>query len=134
MLKWNHKYELGNERIDMEHRIFLGLIVDFHDAAKQGAPKDKLIRILNEICKYAEFHFVSEENIMTESLYSEQKQHAHLHNMLLAQVHDKLSQFNRDHIGPDEIYKFLFEWFAFHTSNEDKKLVGHIENRAMNTP
>jgi len=76
MLKWDHRYELGNERIDAEHRIFLGLIVDFHDAAIQGASKDKLIRILNEISKYAEFHFVSEENIMTEYHYPEQKYHA----------------------------------------------------------
>jgi len=126
MLKWDYKYELGNERIDGEHRIFLGLIVDFHDAASQGASKDKLIRILNEISKYAEFHFVSEENIMTEYHYPEQKHHAQLHRSLLAEVQDKLYQFKLDGIGSDEVFEFLFEWFALHTTTEDKKLVGHI--------
>ena len=126
MLKWDYRYELGNERIDGEHRIFLGLIVDFHDAATQGASKDKLIRILNEISKYAEFHFVSEENIMTEYHYPEQKHHVQLHRRLLADVHDKLDQFKLDGIGSDEVFEFLFEWFAFHTTTEDKKLVGYI--------
>lgn len=126
MLKWDQKYELGNEKIDLEHRLFLGLIVDFHDAATQGASKDKLIRILNEICKYGEFHFVSEENIMTDYHYPEQKHHAQLHRTLLAGVNDKFSQFELGSIGSDEVFEFLFEWFAFHTSTEDKKLVGYI--------
>jgi hemerythrin len=126
MLKWDQKYELGNEKIDLEHRLFLGLIVDFHDAATQGASKDKLIRILNEICKYGEFHFVSEENIMADYHYPEQKHHAQLHRMLLAEVNDKFSRFKLDDMGADEVFEFLFEWFAFHTSTEDKKLVGYI--------
>ena len=102
------------------------MIVDFHDAAIQGASKDKLIRILNEISKYAEFHFVSEENIMTEYHCPEQKYHAQLHRMLLVEVSDKLSQFKLNGIGSDEVFEFLFEWFALHTTTEDKKLVGHI--------
>jgi len=126
MLKWDHKYELGHERIDAEHRIFLGLIIDFREAATQGASKEKLIRILNELCKYADFHFVSEENIMTEYHYPEQEQHAQLHRMLLAKMRDTLSQFRTDNIGPDEVFEFLFGWFALHTSSEDKKLVGYL--------
>ncbi len=128
MLKWDQKYELGHERIDAEHRIFLGLIVDFHEAASQGKSKDKLIRTLKEISKYAEFHFVSEENIMVDCHYQEQPQHAHLHDILLSEVKDKLSQFVRDEIGAEEVFDFLFSWFAIHTSNEDKKLVGYLQH------
>lgn len=126
MLRWDHKYELGHERIDAEHQIFLGLIVDFQDASANGSPKEKLIRILHEITKYADFHFVSEENIMTDNNYPDQKQHALLHNVLLHDVQDKLNQFKFENIEANEVFDFLFEWFALHTSSEDKKLVGYL--------
>lgn len=126
MFKWDQKYELGNEKIDAEHRIFLGLIVDFHDAALQGASKDKLIRIYREICKYAEFHFLSEENLMADCDYPDMEQHSKLHNGLLARANDKFHQFCADKETVDEIFQFLFEWFALHTSQEDKKLVTYL--------
>lgn len=126
MFTWDQKYELGNEKIDAEHRIFLGLIVDFYDIAKQGAAKDKLIRIYREICKYAESHFLSEENLMFDSDYPELEQHAKLHSGLLALANDKLHQLLTDKATVDEIYQFLFEWFALHTSQEDKKLVAFL--------
>lgn len=129
MLKWDHKYELGHERIDAEHRIFLGLVIDFHDAIEQKKSKEKLIRILREIGKYAEFHFVSEENIMADYGYPEQTEHAQLHDILLSDVRDKYSRFMLDEISADEVFDFLFSWFAIHTSTEDKKLVGHLQNR-----
>jgi len=43
--------------------------VDFHEAESLGLPKEKMIRIFKEICKYAEFHFLSEENLMIDNLY-----------------------------------------------------------------
>jgi hemerythrin len=127
MLKWDCKYELGNEKIDSEHRIFLSLIVDFHEAENLGLPKEKMIRIFKEICKYAEFHFLSEENLMIDNFYPEQKQHANSHRKLLAEANNKLYQLQSDSISPNDAFNFLFNWFAFHTSSEDKKLVGHIE-------
>jgi hemerythrin len=128
MLKWDRKYELGNDRIDAEHRIFLSLIVDFHDAAERDVPKDKLLRIFKEICKYAEFHFLSEENIMIDHRYPEQEHHTNSHAKLLAEANNKLYQLQSGSINADEAFNFLFNWFAFHTSSEDKKLVGYIES------
>lgn len=36
-LMWDSRYELGHPRIDAEHRIFLGLIVDFGQLSDAGA-------------------------------------------------------------------------------------------------
>ena len=69
MLKWDDIYKLGNVKIDAEHRIFLELIIEFQEAVVQSRSKDKLITIVKEISKYAEFHFLSKENIMAEYNY-----------------------------------------------------------------
>ncbi len=130
MLKWDHRYELGHEKIDGEHRLFLGSIVDFHESIARGASKDDLVRILREISNYAAYHFVNEEAVMAACHYPERKQHAQLHRALLAELDDKLSQLVLDGTTPDRVFEFLFRWFALHTSREDKKLVSYIENGA----
>ena len=126
-LKWDHRYEIGHDRIDAEHKIFLGLIADFQQASSQEHSRERLIRILNEVEKYADFHFVSEENIMIDVAYPEKEHHAMLHRDLLTRLKDQSNQFRIGHVDAEEVFEFLFQWFAIHTSNEDKKLVSYIQ-------
>ena len=125
-LKWDPSFELGHGVIDTEHRILHKLIVDFQEAVAQGVSKEKLTRILEEIIEYAEFHFSSEEKIMADYHYPERDEHALLHNDLLADVQNKCAQFQENKIDPVQLDEFLLNWFAFHTSHEDKKLVSYI--------
>ena len=125
-LKWDSRYELGHEKIDAEHRIFLDLIVQFNQLTLQGASLDKLLRTLREIAKYADFHFVSEENVMLDCNYPDYAHHADLHQMLLAKVDDELFRLKAGAAQPAEVFDFLFEWFAIHTTREDRKLVAFL--------
>jgi hemerythrin len=125
-LTWDHRYNLGYPKIDMEHRIFLGLVGNFKEAMTQGLSKDRLISILHEIAKYADFHFASEENVMADCNYPELAQHAGLHRELLKEVNSYYSRFNQDEVEAKEVLEFLFDWFVLHTSTEDKKLAGFL--------
>ena len=125
-LQWDDRYSLGHERIDAEHRIFLDLIVEFDALAAHGAPNDKLVRTLKEICKYAEFHFLSEENLMIDCRYPELEQHCQLHQQLISALDDHLHRLLHRSTTPGRVFEFLFQWFALHTSSEDKKLVSYI--------
>jgi hemerythrin len=132
MLKWDQRYEVGHERIDAEHRIFLRLMVEFQEAAAKNAPKEKLIRILHVIIKYAEFHFSSEESMMTDYQYPDQTQHAYLHNLLLGELNDSFSQFQQDMFDSGDVSSFLINWFILHIAKQDKKLVSYIGKPAGN--
>lgn len=125
---WDPSLELGYGAIDDEHRIFHKLIVDFQEAVIHNAPKERLLHILEKIVKYAEFHFTSEEKIMADAQYPGLDGHASLHRALLAKVQDTFTQFQQDRIDPDQMYVFLLNWFAFHTSHEDKKLVEYLSD------
>ena len=127
MLQWDPKYELGQEKIDFEHRIFMNLVIEFKKATDNKVSNEKLFRILQEVAKYAEFHFLSEENLMIEHGYPDIEAHAKLHSHLLAELRDCLFQLRHGTIQADKVFDFLFHWFAFHTSTEDKKLVGFID-------
>lgn len=130
-IRWEGKYEVGHQRIDFEHRIFLDLINNYRDKLEQGAGKESLLRILREIIKYAEFHFLSEENIMAEWRYPELERHAELHRHLLSEVSEKISGLDKlsmDGIEPIMFYSFLVDWFIHHTIEVDKKLADYLRN------
>lgn len=125
-IQWSTQFELGHERIDAEHRIFLRLVNEFGDRVERGLPLDMLLRTLREIRKYAEFHFVSEENIMEELGYPRLEEHRALHEVLLDALAGWIGALAAGSLDPAEVWKSLVEWFGAHTSQEDQKLVAHI--------
>jgi hemerythrin len=127
-IQWSTQFELGHERIDAEHRIFLRLVNEFATRVDQGSGTDMLARTLNEIRKYAEFHFVSEENIMQELDYPRLDEHRGLHSRLLEALDGWMRDMSSGAIRPQEVQQALVDWFAAHTSQEDQKLVAHIRN------
>jgi hemerythrin len=74
-INWSSSYNTGIERIDFEHRIFLELVNSLKKALDNSYTKIQLHRILIEIEKYAEFHFISEENFMMRIEYPDFKKH-----------------------------------------------------------
>ena len=121
MLPWDHKYDVGIERIDAQHHIFLSLVGEFQSARVAGANVEKLDNILNEIVLYAKYHFFSESNVMKEHHYPELEEHQILHFSLINELSNKMTGL---HLGLNEAHdveEFLIEWFAGHTTNEDAK-------------
>ena len=126
-IQWDKKFELGHEKIDFEHQIFLDLI---RTASQLGHDKERADRILQEIQKYAEFHFISEENVMLDVNYPEYTQHKDEHKQLLAQLNDMIFQHHRSLLSIEELVDFLFQWFALHTTQVDAKLTLFIKDQS----
>lgn len=127
-LAWDSRFEVGNERIDAEHRVFLSLIRDLSHQSEIGVPEAQMARTLREIYKYADFHFTSEENIMETRGYPERALHQQRHRYLLAELENKMHGLhNREH-GASPIVDYLFQWFALHTTQEDKRLAAYVRN------
>ena len=91
MLSWDHKYDVGIERIDAQHHIFFNLVGEFQEARLAGASREKLERILNEIVLYAKYHFYSELNVMKEHHYPGLVEHQVLHYELINDLSNKMT-------------------------------------------
>jgi hemerythrin len=125
-IKWDKKYSVGHERIDHEHQVFLDLIRNVSLAEEKKFDKDRGVRLLREVLKYAEFHFYSEENIMLDHGYPDYEGHKQEHTMLLAQLDDKIHGYSIDSVDLSELVDYMFTWFALHTTNTDKKMALYI--------
>jgi hemerythrin len=125
--EWSKQYETGIKRIDFEHVVFLELINSLRYGIESKMDSSELEGIITEIEKYAEFHFISEENFMLRIQYPDFKVHQNEHFELL-------EQFNlTKHCLVDfpEFLVFLSKWFVNHTIMEDKKISNYVRRNKI---
>jgi len=127
-IKWKKELDLGNDLIDTQHRMLVLLCRKLDIAIKTHEPETTLRSIILELKKFAEFHFLSEENLMHEIDYPETDAHAIIHTGLLRQIDSMLIKINLHRESADELLFFLKEWVANHILHEDSKIAEYITN------
>jgi hemerythrin len=120
--EWESDFETGNEYVDLQHRFFVDLInrvgINFRQA-DDVAYKEMLI---NELRKYADFHFTSEENIASSCNLPGVSIHHQRHSELLEEFNHHAEDLSKGLKTVDEFLGFLTDWFTGHTIYEDQKL------------
>ncbi|MBK1650364.1 hemerythrin [Rhabdochromatium marinum] len=120
------KFSIGHDRIDHEHQVFLDLMINVSRANEDGSSQERVLRLLEEVKKYAEFHFFSEENVMIDAKYPEYDAHHKEHRILIAALDSKVYDYCAGQLDLDALVEFLFEWFALHTTGSDKRIAQYL--------
>jgi hemerythrin-like metal-binding protein len=124
---WDESYAIGIEEIDRQHMEFMRLLRRFNLGLQKDAPASVQLRILDELLKYADYHFSSEENIMFFTKYPEfetqQREHSRLRNGLVSRV----DAYRRTPATGEQLSQFLYEWFVNHIQVEDRKIAAHFQ-------
>ncbi|MFY7867291.1 bacteriohemerythrin [Roseateles sp.] len=128
-IHWDSRYEIGHPRIDHEHQVFVDLIRAVSREALHPVAPERASRLLQEVKKYAEFHFVSEENIMMDADYPDTESHREQHAQLLFQLDERLHRVRLGSLDLQAVAEFMFHWFALHTTQEDKKIADFLATR-----
>ena len=129
-IAWQKKYEVGNLEIDAEHQVFVKIIQKIGRVADGKTSPQYTERLLLELCKYADFHFCSEENVMFAAGYPDIERHKNEPKILLVELKDLISSFADEgremHRDMAEVINFLMRWFTNHTTQEDLKLAAYL--------
>jgi hemerythrin len=126
ILQWNDRFRVGIERIDYQHKYFVDLISWLSSKLKPSENAGLRQRYLEEIMKYAAFHFFSEETQMMEAGFPELKHHQELHRQLISHLSGVASRLEMGEIDDFELIQFLTNWFIFHTVEEDGKFAAFL--------
>ncbi len=129
VIPWSKDYEIGHELIDSQHKIFLMLLNKLGQNIATGYTQEHMFRVINELKKYAEFHFASEENVMYESGYPELKAHQHIHSEILFELSVLEGHVSHGNAKPEDIYEFLKRWLFNHILYEDSKIVQYVNTQ-----
>ena len=79
-------------------------------------------KLLDELTKYARFHFTSEENIAFDLKLDGLNGHHERHIELLAELDMHINDLFSRKYTTEEFVNFLLQWFIGHTVYEDTKL------------
>jgi hemerythrin-like metal-binding protein len=121
-IHWSEELAIGNVLIDTQHRMLMMLCRKLDIAIKTQQPEQTIQRIMLEVKKFAEFHFVSEQNLMHEIGYPEVQSHSQLHLSLLVELQVELSKIRHRTEFPEDLLYSLNEWLLNHITGEDAKI------------
>lgn len=126
-IHWEKELELGNDLIDTQHRMLVLLCRKLDIAIKTSRSEQTVRRIMQELQKFTEFHFVSEENLMYEIGYPRVSQHALIHSDLLMQLDIMMAKISHHKEFPEDLLHFLNKWLIKHVVEDDLKIAEYAE-------
>lgn len=121
-IHWDPALELDNEMADAQHRL-LWLLLRKLDITIKTKASDQTIRWgIQELKKFTEFHFVSEENLMREIGYPHADDHALLHSEFMMQFDMLVARISHHKEFPEDLLYFYNKWVSQHLLQEDRKV------------
>jgi len=128
-LKWSEKYSVGNEIIDVQHKMLFTIVnqLSKHIIADDGL--EKIEETLEKMSIYAKMHFRTEEDLLFKLNYKELTKHKVLHERFKKEIFraakEVISKKRMDTVV--EVHKFLQSWLTNHILDEDVKYSKHLD-------
>ncbi len=124
-IEWNSSFSVGIDSIDRQHQEFIRLVNRLGDTVKPQDSNETALRVLSELRKYADFHFMSEENFMRSEnlpmLGTQEREHAYL----LRTLDEMTSGFAQGAVKIAKIQLFLAKWLVSHILEDDREIGKH---------
>ncbi len=79
MIEWDDKYSVGISIIDNEHKKLIGIMNKAIVLEQNSSNPKEITEVLNEMNKYAQTHFATEETYMVKFNYPDYEQHRKEH-------------------------------------------------------
>ena len=111
------------KKIDKQHRHLLQLVNDLHTAVEARIDKEELKNMLIGLAEFTRTHFATEEELMREHKYPNQKAHHKEHKLLLRHLGDLVTAVsNGKYPTFYSDYDVSNDWALVHIEEHDKPL------------
>ncbi|RCX17931.1 hemerythrin [Anaerobacterium chartisolvens] len=124
--QWKDRYRLGIEEIDGQHKRLFEIGNEAYDIAMLKSSYDRydeILKVINSLIDYTEYHFGYEEELMKKHGYNGFDEQKKEHKFYI----DKIRSLSERDIDEDqqkailEILDFLAEWISSHIIFSDRK-------------
>lgn len=122
IIEWDERFVLNIEEIDSQHKQLITLINNFSRAVRDN-DLHQVSKLLNELRKYAFFHFSTEEEYMEKINFKELDIHTEQHSVFIADLLKTITRINSGKpVKLEKIIDYLEAWVFNHILIEDRKL------------
>ena len=120
ILEWDDDFSVHRQEFDDHHKYLLKLLNKTYDGFICGTDESELLQILEEMLKYAEYHFSAEEQWMEQHDYPRLDKHRGEHKYFVGRVGDLHREFIQGHSSLSlEVLTFLKSWLSTHILGSD---------------
>lgn len=127
--QWDENFVTGIDEVDRQHMELVRIINRIGDELSNPAasPAGSLAGLIDELTRYAQFHFAAEEAMMASEgidsshLQSQSREHA--------QFIDEINRLSCLTMTPDvssQLLSFLIHWLAYHILGSDQSMARQL--------
>lgn len=128
-MKWRPDFNLGIAEIDEQHKKIVELINTLNKAFMNDEARNKLGDILNEMSRYADYHFKAEEELFSQHLFPFSEEHKKLHDSFRAKVLQFREQFEQGISITFRLLGFLRKWLTNHILDVDREYADFVKQK-----
>lgn len=133
-IEWDDSLSIGVELIDDEHKMLIRKLGDLSEAFNQGLEQNKILKTLDFMIDYTDFHFTDEERIMTQSGYPGLEEQKKQHGEFKQTLNNILEDYQDE--GPtkslaESVNFFLVNWLFGHIKGTDHKLGVFLKEKGL---
>lgn len=122
---WKPYFSVGDDSLDMQHKVIIGLINELYAAMLANAPDFDLKAIMDRLVRYTITHFQHEEQLMLECSFPEIQAHKQLHERLRKQTIELRD--NITLVTARDLLRFLKDWWCNHIQDKDKAYSPYLQ-------
>jgi len=126
--EWDPRLSVDDRYIDTQHAMLFYLTARLKEALASDEGRNHLVKILDEVKKYATFHFASEENHMAEMGYPDRHEHTRIHTRMLVELSEHIRDIRLDWQFGHAALQFVEGWLNHHVAHEDQKFAQYARD------
>lgn len=125
-IEWDDAWNIGHTKIDEQHQNWVRVFNTLEKAvlSDDAQCKEKMQKqTLEEMAKYTDYHFSTEESLMREISYPESASHWRLHKNFNHELYEYLrNSLEGKLVLNSKILSMIRHWLLEHIQTEDQKL------------
>jgi hemerythrin len=129
-LDWNEEFSVGVPEMDEQHKKWIAIINELHDAMKTGKANTVMSDILTKMIDYIVFHFTAEENLLKTKNYSDFYGHKKTHDQYAVKAKEMVKEFMSGKVLMSlQVMDSLRDWLTSHIMIQDKKYGSYFKGK-----
>lgn len=125
-IEWFDKLSTHINEVDLQHQKLISLLNELYDSLRKGAAKSAVDQVLDELVRYAIYHFNTEEALMTKYAYPGYEFHKKEHESFKASIQEFLEKEAKRKVISIDLLLFLKDWLIKHIIVVDKKMGAYL--------
>jgi hemerythrin len=121
-IEWTPGLATGIELVDTQHKMLLEKLNDISEAIEKQQGTDVIIKTLDFMMDYTDFHFTDEEKHMKEHKYPRIDYHKKMHQEFVDTLNTMITEFKEDGATErlaESVNIYLFNWLVTHIKGVD---------------